>query len=437
MRILKTVCKLMAFVSLAAMSATAFAQGSSINTFSPYSFFGVGDMFNAVPASLKGMGGAGLGYRSPYEINFMNPAAYSSIERRSALFHVGMEDQNFYLKSSTTKTSYNTFNVSDVALQLPIAKGVGFALSVSPYSSVGYSVSRDELGEDVWEDIGYVHYSYSGSGGVNQIKAGVGWSPVDWLSIGAEAVYYQGNIIRNYSQTIIPLTGTGYYVGVNSDNHEYISRLMANFGVQARLFARENASLTLGVIYNMGGRLRSRISETIMHGPYYTTVGTDEIVNREYRSSFILPDIYGGGLYYNSPRFSAGLDYRFSSWGANNGLSNVDLRYRNTHSLAAGVQFVPNPGDVRKVMKRWSYRIGARYDQYYMILNGHAIDQAAITLGVGIPWGQRGRNKIDIGIELGTRGTVAAGLIKENYFKVSVGLSLFGDDYWFMKYKYD
>ena len=56
---------------------------------------------------------------------------------------------------------------------------------------------------------------------------------------------------------------------------------------------------------------------------------------------------------------------------------------------------------------------------------------------MGIPLGARGVNAIDVGFEYGMRGVVAPGLIRENFFRVSIGLSLFGDDYWFMKYKYD
>jgi len=60
-----------------------------------------------------------------------------------------------------------------------------------------------------------------------------------------------------------------------------------------------------------------------------------------------------------------------------------------------------------------------------------------VTFGVGIPLGTRGVNNVNVGFEFGTRGRAVAGLVRENYFKVSVGLSLFGDDYWFVKYKYD
>lgn len=437
MRIEKIVFKAALAVLLSTVTIAAYAQGSSINTFSPYSFYGLGDLYSQGSASSRAMGGVGLGARSAVEINYLNPASYSSIKQQTALFHVGLEGQNYYLRSASSQSSYNSFNLSSIALQLPLTKGLGMTFSVAPYSSVGYRISTSEQGAGIWENIGYVHYLYSGSGGVNQYKVGLGWAATEWLSVGADLVYYQGNITRNYQQTILPLTGNGYYLGVSSDNQEHVGRVFANFGLQATLYSHENTKLTLGATYNMGGKLRSKISEVIMHGPYFTSIGFDPVVTREYRSDFYMPNIFGAGLYFQRPKFSAGLDYYYSGWGINGEDRIGNVRYRDTHSVSAGVQFIPNPGDVRRFMNRISYRVGAKYNQYYMVINGQNIDETAITLGLGIPLGMRGVNNLSIGVELGQRGTTSNNLVKENFFKVSVGFSLFGDDYWFRKYKYD
>jgi hypothetical protein len=72
-----------------------------------------------------------------------------------------------------------------------------------------------------------------------------------------------------------------------------------------------------------------------------------------------------------------------------------------------------------------------------MTFNGNSFDDKAISLGVGFPIGPSNANGIDVGLELGTRGTTKFGLVKENYFKFTVGFKLFGNDYWFTQYKYD
>lgn len=120
------------------LPVVASAQdNSSINAFSPYSFFGLGDFTTQGTANLRAMGGAGVAYREATTINYMNPASFSSIRRKSALFNVGLEGQNFYLKSSGKKSSFNTFNVRDVAFAIPLAEKLGMGISVTPLSSVG------------------------------------------------------------------------------------------------------------------------------------------------------------------------------------------------------------------------------------------------------------------------------------------------------------
>jgi hypothetical protein len=102
---------------------------------------------------------------------------------------------------------------------------------------------------------------------------------------------------------------------------------------------------------------------------------------------------------------------------------------------------------VRNFFKRVSYRIGARYGDYYQSFEGHRIDQWAVTAGLGFPLRFMGATSINAGIEVGGRGRHTSvlmpktgqriGLIRQNYIKVSLGFSLFGEDYWFVRPKID
>jgi len=51
-----------------------------------------------------------------------------------------------------------------------------------------------------------------------------------------------------------------------------------------------------------------------------------------------------------------------------------------------------------------------------------------MNFGLGLPVGI---SKIDIGFEFGKRGTIKQNLIQENYFNLSIGLSL--SDKWFKR----
>lgn len=430
------------FALLAAIVLLPFAaagQSSSINAYSPYSFFGLGDINQQGSSAIRAMGGAGVAIRDFSSINYLNPAAYSAVWQRSALFNVGLEGQNYYLTDVDPTTgqerhsSHNSFNLRDLAFQLPLASGVGLAFSLTPYSSVGYRL-HDRI---IDGNIGELSRSYTGQGGLNQFKLGVGYEI--WknrLSIGAEVVYFHGNIERNYSLIPISVVGSGIYLPMHGTDRERINSFAGNFGIQAVLMNKNDNVLNLGAVYRMGGRLRGDVTEHIPHSG--STEPVDNAVRyRNNPLSMEMPHTVIVGLNFVRPSYSLALDYTYGTWGAvNSDLTSRDgVSFRNTHAVSFGGEVVPNAKNVRSYLSRCAYRFGVRYSQYYMVFDGNSFDDKAITLGVGFPI--KTRNSIDVGIELGTRGTTSHGLVRENYFKFSIGIRLFGDDYWFMKLKYD
>jgi hypothetical protein len=68
-----------------------------------------------------------------------------------------------------------------------------------------------------------------------------------------------------------------------------------------------------------------------------------------------------------------------------------------------------------------------------MIINEKEINNFGITFGIGLPMANF--SNLNLGFELGRRGTTDADLIEESYLKVNVGLSL--NDKWFRKRQID
>ena len=94
-RILRVVLAL-----LLALPAAAWAQSSSLNTFSPYTFYGIGDFSTQGPGYMRSMGGAGIGLRNALKINYLNPASYSRLKQKAFLFTVENEGNHTYSKTS-------------------------------------------------------------------------------------------------------------------------------------------------------------------------------------------------------------------------------------------------------------------------------------------------------------------------------------------------
>lgn len=68
-----------------------------------------------------------------------------------------------------------------------------------------------------------------------------------------------------------------------------------------------------------------------------------------------------------------------------------------------------------------------------MVVNNEDITDFGITFGVGLPLDATNDpfSNINIGFEIGKRGTTSADLIQENYFKINLGISL--NAKWFNK----
>ena len=95
MTVRKLICGLAAG-ALLVVSVSATAQTSSINAFSPYSMYGIGELQTPGVTAMRSMGGVGLGMRSTLMVNPLNPAAYSMTPQQGFLFDFGIEGANFY-----------------------------------------------------------------------------------------------------------------------------------------------------------------------------------------------------------------------------------------------------------------------------------------------------------------------------------------------------
>jgi hypothetical protein len=163
----------------------------------------------------------------------------------------------------------------------------------------------------------------------------------------------------------------------------------------------------------------------------------------------------GVGLFFRDRSIAWGADYVYEAWGndndsyiENSNPENVAVTYSDTHTVKLGFEITPRTTDVRNYLNRISYRVGARYGNYYQTFGGQRINQLAITAGFGLPVKIWGASSINIGLEYGRMSSPNSisidgqkiGLVTQNYYKVSIGFSLFSadtSDYWFVRQKYD
>lgn len=449
---------IVAAVMLMPTKASAQTFSSSVNTYSPYSMYGLGELATPGDAATRSMGGAGVAMFSMGRINMLNPAAYANTARKSFLFHFGVDaghyrnTQNKYAgaENSTIKTAYNTVNFHDIAFQMPLAKNVGLGFSLTPYSNVGYNMFKDEYSSDIAGTVGRIRYNYKGEGDVTEVKLGVGWRPTTKFSIGVAALYYWGSIKRQYSS--IPMniiTGNGSYSNTTGVDNYSVSRFKMQAGVQWHAIMNSSRILSFGATYDLGGELAPGMTRYVYVDNFLTSVVRDESEEMQLK----LPQQVTVGTFYQTNSIRLALDYVYQDWGAQNdgyaeniGGKGVTVAYTDTHTIKAGFEITPKPTDVRHYLNRVSYRLGVRYGDYYQTYQGCNIKQFAVTAGLGLPIRLFGSSSIDIGFEFGMRepqhSTIQlneqmVGMVKQRYYKLSIGLAMFGEDRWFQRYKFE
>ncbi len=463
----KNILVRLAVVVAVCLPAAAGAQTSSVNAFSPYTMYGIGELNTPGTLPMRSMGGVGVAVRKVGDINLLNPASYSIAPQKSFLFDFGVEGQNFYNSQfvsdeanglSEKHTAYNTFNVRDIALQFPLAKKLGLGFSLTPYSSVGYRMRYDHPFSDddpVWGNVGSVQYNYQGEGDVTEVKLGIGWEVFKNFSIGAAVQYYWGDIDRDYVSTTASITGTenAYSSIVGNDSYS-VSSFKGQLGVQWVALLNQKRALTFGATFDFGGDLRPRVESSITIDNITSTVVRSDANTLK----LVLPHQLALGVYYQTNKWALGADYVYQNWGGRNkgsvqtGLSGTGadrhsykVAYTNTSTVKLGVEYTPGRYDVRHFLSRCSYRAGFRYGSFNQTFDGHRLGEWAVTAGIGVPVQFLSVSGINIGFEYGRRGydlSKSLGLVRQQYFKFAVGFTLFGaggenKDYWFLRPKYD
>jgi hypothetical protein len=118
-----------------------------------------------------------------------------------------------------------------------------------------------------------------------------------------------------------------------------------------------------------------------------------------------------------------------------NRFNDIDnVKFENATRYSLGGYFIPNYNSYSSYFKKVTYRGGLRYENTGLIIENKSIEDFAVNLGLGLPLGGT-FSKVNVGLEIGKRGTKYANLVEENYVNLSIGLSL--NDRWFVKRKYD
>ena len=187
------------------MMAFALVANAQSGTNSPYSQFGLGILSDQTSGFNRGMNGLGIGYRQGNQVNFINPASYSSMDSLTFIFDAGISGQITNFEENGVKKNAKNANFEYVVAAFRLRKHLGVSIGILPFTNVGYNYSSTEsLNDD--RSVIYTN-TYDGKGGIRHVYLGIGWEPIRNLSVGANFSYLWGNFERTISNAwlAIPL----------------------------------------------------------------------------------------------------------------------------------------------------------------------------------------------------------------------------------------
>lgn len=421
------------------ISVCASAQDGTYGAYSPYSIFGIGDISKEGTAYNKSMGGTGIANRNRRFINYMNPAAVTARDSLSFMADFGLTESNSVFKQGDIKSAHNTFNIYDFVMTFPIYKSSAFMVGITPFSDMGYDFSSIEKDPEIIGNTGNITYDSYGTGSVYQVFAGAGVTFWKRLSLGAEMIYYFGNLDK--------ITNMDYsnssYRSVNSGSELMVRGLTGKFGLQYEQKIAGEVSVVVGATYRMGTNMKGYSTNYRYANQSSVTDTLKYSVDTLARSGIRFGDEIGVGIAVKGgERWSAEFNYLRSDW-SKSGFDNApgfsaigDSRFSSTvsQSFRAGFEIVPNRNDIRYYLKRCSYRAGVYYDQAYYKLDGHNVNSMGITLGVTLPV-FRYYNGISLGLDMGQRASTRNNMIRERYITFNIGFNI--HDIWFRKVQYN
>jgi hypothetical protein len=312
-----------------------------------------------------------------------------------------------------------------------------------PYSELGYRYTQTlshGYGTSSPADTNVVNNVYSGDGGLSKAYIGYGFGIGRHLTVGANASYIFGNL-KQFSSTEFP----ELYGAFNSrqEVNNSIGGVNFDYGAQYTIDFTYERHLTFGYSGSAANKLNTESSFVVsQYQTDFTTddesVAADTIVNRKSPNGKIqLPLIHHFGVSYQYDRhFLVGADYSMGNW-SNLSINGTNQGLQNTQSLNIGGQFNPNSNSLHSYWAVVDYRLGAHFDNTYVVVNNQSIKQMGLTFGLGLPLIKNGSSfyKINVAGEFGQRGTLSNSLIKEKYFNIHLSFTM--NDKWFNKYKFD
>ncbi len=413
-------------IAILFISTLSFSQTTNS---SPYSLFGIGDQANLKTVEEIAMGQMGGALNSEYQLSFTNPASYGSLNYTTYVFSGG--NKTNFVDDGESKQTSSAAALSYIALGIPIRGNQGLVMGLQLNTAVGYSLidqAFDNEGNLTQID------TYFGNGGTNRVFLGYGYRFPFNLSLGAELAYVFGNIDKNVLNR-----RNNIQLATRNLTDSNVKGTSLKIGAHYETKISEDLSLKFGLAADLESTLKEKGTDQL-----YSVVNVedgsgfpvDTLSSSQFSSTITSPlkTAISAGIGENNKWF-VGAEYTFQNPLEFTGgiYEDIDFyRYDKFTNISVGGFYTPKMNSLGNYFQRVTYRAGFNFQQTGLVVDETDINEYGISFGVSLPMGLKISN-VNLGIELGKRGTTDNNLIEEEFFNFRLSLSL--NDKWFRKQK--
>ncbi|MFN3664995.1 MAG: hypothetical protein ACK4S0_02485 [Sediminibacterium sp.] len=387
------------------------------NNTSPYSILGIGDLEKSSFDRTTGMGHAGLALPSYVYLNNSNPASYSFLADR--FFHFELSTRfravgysgDAIIDGTNAQSSDMQFKKAALAIKLKPKWGMSFGLMPVSSSNYSFNGNKNIQGSNL-----FASTYYEGTGSINKVYFANAFKVGKNLSVGAELSYLFGQ--KNEEEEVL----SDVSASLITKRNIFMSGPSFKLGMQWQKKLGRDLQLSTGATFAGKTNMNAVYSLEVTEGLTPISKNEEDVPNY-----FAIPVTYAGGLALTYKKaYTLAFDYAEQPW---NSLQYKGFGYslNNSNRYSLGFEYAPKKQFRDIEYDAYQLQAGLYRQQTYLTYKGHQLTEYGVTVGFGKQLNRSGLG-LNGSIELGSRGNVNNGLIKEKFTSFSLTISY--RDFW-------
>lgn len=376
----------------------AFILLAQNTTNSPTSMFGLGELSTGEGGQYAGLGGASIALRGNNFVNIANPASLTELAEQRFQIDAGiMGAYQSYSQRGATNHSV-TGNLNNLSIGCRILPRWYGAIFMAPVSSVGYAITLDEEIAGTYGST--ISSLFQGEGGLSKMGISTAYLFGKHLSIGANLSYVTGTITQTETQG-----------SATEETSSYKHTFYADLGIQYKWSVDRERFFVAGAVYGYSQDFQQENNLNVS-----SSAGSEEIDKSLKRYRQCLPQYFGIGASYNSPRWMATLDYKYIDWSRMQS-SQSNISFENQHRLSLGGRYTL--GNVYR--NPVSLLVGAGINNSYIVIQQKKATE--YSLSTGLNFGLRNNNVLSFGLKYKGQMKVPNGMQRENSLSLFLNIT--------------